>query len=124
MSVTMDIGTEMGLSEFDSHDFRCLVPPWLQPPEIEPDGDTVPDPEEAHIASWDSLWLLQWAMPIPGMMHIISKMLKEVHEGLRLWASMTMKLAELAKLLAIPQRRERFIEKCLRHNSRCLRPAL
>lgn len=38
-------------------------------------------------------------------------------EGLRLWASMTMKLEKLAKLLAIPQRRERFIEKCLRHTT-------
>ena len=114
VSVTTDMGTELGLAEFHSHDFRRLIPPWFEPLDPQDDTGGLLPHQNVRQVSWSDAWLLAFAIPVPGMMHIISNLLIEVHEGLNLWSAMTAKLHEISKLLTITQRRERFIEKCLR----------
>ena len=42
VSVTTDMGTELGLAEFHSQDFRKLIPPWFEPLDLEDDTGALP----------------------------------------------------------------------------------
>lgn len=117
LGLRKDMGTEAGLSEFHTTDVRCCMPPWLGPAEIESDTDAMMDQAPSAPDGWASSWLLRNAIPVPGMMHIVTNLLLEVHAAMAHWDDMLSRLAELGKLLCPPQRRERFILTCVRGSS-------
>ncbi len=63
---------------------------------------------------WSDAWLLRFALPVPGMLHIVSNLLADVHEGMLYWGTFHGQLKTLEKLLAHRPRRERFVQSCVR----------
>ena len=113
VSITTDMGTELGLAEWHTDDINSLVPEWIRPATMQDDTVVLEDRAAVAQRKWDTTFMLQWAMPIAGMMHITSNLLLEVHSNLKLFQPMSSKLEELGKLLCKPQRRDRFIRTCL-----------
>lgn len=86
ISVTADFGVEAGLAEFHCTDVASLLPPWMDPDEIIVEDGGLSEVVEAPAREeWYSSWILQWAMPIPGHLHIVSNLLEEVHGKLPYW---------------------------------------
>ena len=119
VSVTSDFGTEAGLAEFHCSDVSRLMPDWLAPDVIEPDGVGIPDDDsggprrDPPAAEWGHRWLCKFALTVPGLMHIVSNLLNEVHGKLSYWPKFHADLKTLEALLAYQPRRQRFIQHCV-----------
>ena len=114
VSVTTDMGTELGLTEFHTTDFRKCMPEWLRCADIKDDSATFAEKHPNSKKGWEQAWLLTSAIPVPGMMHIVSNLLNEVHAAMPSWSDFIANMSELEKLLCKTPRRERFILSCIR----------
>ena len=112
VSVTTDMGVESGVCDFHALNVADFLPDWLLPPEVEADGaeEAPPAPDLA----WHAAWLLQNAIPVPGMLHIVSNILTDAHSKLSHWDIFHGQLKDLGKLLCHAPRRDRFIRMCVK----------
>ena len=85
VSITTDLGTEVGIGDMHAIDIADFIPDWLLPVEVEADGAEDETPPDRNGVTWDAAWLLQRAIQIPGMLHIVSNILTEAHYRLSYW---------------------------------------
>ena len=128
VSVTTDFGTEQGLAEFQCTDLQKVLPPWV---DLSPADPLIPevalpdvadpirqvDEEGPALPLWATSFLLPHALSVPGMLHIVSNCLQDIHEHLDCWADIQSKLKVIESLLCFAPRRERFMELCVKRSS-------
>ena len=118
VSVTTDLGTESGVADFHCFDIRTILPDWLTPQQIEMDCEVDEPPAAAAPAPeanplWHQAWLCRNAIPIPGLLHVVSNLLNDVHDKLSYWQTFFAQCKSIVKLLAYQPRRERFVRMCI-----------
>eukprot|EP00971_Amphidinium_carterae_P096491 1909440-Amphidinium_carterae.4 len=112
-SVTSDMGTELGISHFGFQNVHSVLPRWMTIVGDIDNGD--PDAQPVEPAAPSDLGLLMPnALAIPGVMHITTNLLQEVHTSMSQWDRFQTQLQPLRLLLCYKGRRERFIHMCVR----------
>eukprot|EP00969_Alexandrium_andersonii_P360909 15456416-Alexandrium_andersonii.AAC.1 len=53
------------------------------------------------------------ALKVPGLLHIVTNLLNDVHHNFRNWERFQEQCRELAKLLCLHPRKMRFVQQCL-----------
>ena len=132
ISMTSDMGTELGIA-----DFRCnlmdIKPTWFSfmesdgisavPMATEPDfdhDDMSIEPGQGAQGSGATAALaplLQNAMPIAGLQHIINNLNGETHTCLQHWPEMWQSLKNIEALMVAKYRRRHFIWTCVAPNA-------
>ena len=88
---TSDMGTEIGLSDFRTVTFKDLLPTWMLPEpeeaqELDLDDDVAAAaPPRPSPVSYQQSWFLENSVPIPGVLHILHNLCKDMHNALRHW---------------------------------------
>ena len=116
MSVTSGQGTEAGLTEFHNRSLSSLMPQWEVPWTIEQDGGGAAyarQEEEAEQRHDGPTWMLESALPIPGMLHIVSNMLIDMHWSLSYWKRVHGQCKTIEKLLKHKPHRDRHRRTCV-----------
>ena len=119
VSVTSDMGPESGLHSFRISSLLDCFPPWFQasltasPPKLLT-GDEDDDPKPIDIA-WDAPkpWM-DTALQIPGALHIIDNLQKDLTTALPFWSEHVQRLKAFQPLLHDRHYRERLQHTCLR----------
>ena len=113
---TSDMGTELGTASVWCSDIRSLLPAWLVTPHMRPDVSMAEDADD--MVNWDSTLsqFLPRAIIIPGALHILSNLSKDIAHKLLHWALFLRDLHHFVELLCVRDRREMFVEKCVGHH--------
>ena len=112
VSVTSDMGVELGITHFALKNVELVLPSWMAGCGVIDNGDG----DEAPRALTLDGHLLEGAIPIPGMMHIVTNVLTDMHSSLHDWDRFVARLHPLMQLLCHKPRRERFIQRCIRQS--------
>ena len=111
VSVTSDMGVELGLTQFALQRIELVLPSWMASYGVIDNGsDDVDPPPPLRLEGS----LLAGALPVPGMMHITTNVLSDMHVALSGWGQFTAGIQPLMLLLCYKARRERFIHRCVR----------
>lgn len=105
MSITADLGVEVGISEASGGGVGMYLPAWrastLQPDPEEPSADETQQP-------------LRHALLMPGALHVIDNMEHSMDKHLQNWDWFIEGLSALTNLLGNKHTRERFLAMCIR----------
>ena len=114
VSCTTDLGTEAGIADIASAGFWSHFHELCKPQTLSSDvGEIPPELDEPLAAARDHLF--QHALPVPGLLHIMDNLTKDIHEhALSSFETISKQLTVLTSLFCEEQHRERFVEKCLR----------
>jgi hypothetical protein len=114
VSCTTDLGTEAGIADIASAGFWSHFHELCKPQTLSSDvGEIPPELDEPLAAARDHLF--QHALPVPGLLHIMDNLTKDIHEhALSSFETISKQLTVLTSLCCEEQHRERFVEKCLR----------
>ena len=113
-SFTTDMGTELGVSRFHyaGLDQESMMPEWLRKPIpdvlVDNGGDISEDDDSANPS------FLPHALQVPGMLHIVFNLTKELAHALPDWEWFWEKLKMVEKLVGDRPRREVYVHFCLR----------
>eukprot|EP00971_Amphidinium_carterae_P196920 3908398-Amphidinium_carterae.3 len=117
ISVTSDFGTEQGLAEFHTSKLSNVLAPWFNVSEVVTDGDSLQPVSEEQtddaLPAWTQAWLLENAISVPGMLHIVANCLDDVHAHLPSWSLMFETLQVVESLLCYAPRKDRFVALCV-----------
>ena len=114
VSLTSDMGTESHLTAFSAGSLQNLLPDWLAPSLMPLQGeDGQFDDEVGRLLQTVGTGFLQHAIPVPGAMHILHNLSKDVHGQLPYWDEFWEVLNLVGKLLSNRGRRERFVNECV-----------
>lgn len=105
-SLTSDLGTEAGMSQFRRQDLKELLPPWVawrNGWELDVEGAAVSDADVAPAAVW-----MPNAMAVYGMLHLLHNLGSEMVEGLQGWDEFYLLVKNCSALLCEPARLEKF----------------
>ena len=107
VSITSDMGTERGLSDYASVDFASLMPRYVVANKFDDDDDKSNDAAKPP-------WLFESSMPINGKLHILANTSKDLHKALPSFSTFYNELKHFERLLCSPMRTQRYIATCLR----------
>ena len=125
-----DLGTEVGSAGFEIASPWSLLPAWLKPGDMDPDvheandieahpfmesdvmEEEVFDPPIAPDAWGDVKLFLPTAVTIPGTLHLISNLTREISAGLGHWAAWFKQLRQFEHLWK-EGRKDRYLAYCL-----------
>ena len=110
LSFCCDLGVDSGIRSFQVTSPVDLLPPWLQEEltevQLQPDlGDD--DAELPAPAPPQPQPLLKYAMEVPGSLHILSNLPKDLGLKLKMWKSHMAKLHQIEPLLVDKYHRDR-----------------
>ena len=108
-----DMGTELGISEFQLESAQALMPYWMRPvalvSDVDVDDQRLPSDTVTPAASSA---LLPNSLTIPGMLHICWNMCAEVNYALAHWKTFWEQLKVMEKLVSFRYRRELLLATC------------
>ena len=118
---TTDLGTEVGVSTFESVDIASLMPCWMtrtQPRilmdvDMDDHADPAPPPPPEPPAGPSKF--LPSCLAVGGLLHLIYNLTKELSTALPWWDEFWKRLKQLELLLGDRPRREAFIKYVLAH---------
>ena len=104
----------MGRAGPHATDLQSVLPTWLVLADTDSGVGGLLDGELSSTRPQDK-HLLPNARTVPGMMHIVSNLLNEVHSGMTHWDTVHAQLKTFDKLLAYKPRRERLVvaQRCV-----------
>jgi hypothetical protein len=110
---TTDMGTELGVSEFQLESAQALMPFWMRPvvvvSDVDVDDQRLPSDTVTPAASSA---LLPNSLTIPGMLHVCWNMCAEVNNALAHWSTFWEQLKVMEKLVSFRYRRELLLATC------------
>ena len=115
VSVTTDLGVESGISEFNALSVQSLLPEWVTRAAIEPDGEQGcrSGVNLAYAAGGAVGFVFINALPVSGILHILSNASKDVYKAMLGWDMFIDSLKTLEGFICKPMRVQRFIALCL-----------
>ena len=125
VSWTSDFGTEVQVPAFQSLDWKSLLPSWMHVKlpvdsdvcDGEHGGQLVVRPANApeqEAATTSPQALMPNCLIVPGVLHIVHNLSKDLHENMSWWETFWEHLRAVAHLFATRHLRERFIATCVR----------
>eukprot|EP00971_Amphidinium_carterae_P349318 6490959-Amphidinium_carterae.3 len=109
LSITSDMGTELGITDFRQNHLSNLQPPWkLFAAPIETDEHHTQQVEQV------SSFVFPNAMPVAGIMHISTNALADVHAQLTHYRRFLQHASAIESLLAETARYELFLATCVK----------
>ena len=102
-SFTCDLGVDSGIRSFQTPSPVALLPPWIQEElaenglQLQPDlgqDEELPAPSPPQLQA-----LLKYAIEVPGRLHILSNMPKDLAQKLKMWKKHIDKLHRIEPLL-------------------------
>ena len=115
ISFTSDMGTELGTASFWYSDIRSLLPAWLVRPHMQPDVSMADDADDMGVFNALLCQFLPRAIIIPGALHILSNLSRDIAHKLTYWPEFLRNLHHFETLLCDRDRRELFVERCVGH---------
>ena len=112
ISITTDIGTEVGVGDYEDADIYSLLPAWILSSQFEADGDDGDGPAVMQTAVGDG-FLFKHVITVAGMLHIFSNASKDVYRCLQCWEHLYDALKILEKLVSHPGRLRNFVKLCV-----------
>ena len=133
---TTDLGVEFGYADFKVQSIESLLPPWWRTagPDVSDvaEGEPAPDDEECDVEQTQSelpvdelldgesvdmaavtRFVFRFAMAIPGTLHVIALLCKNMHAAVPGWDDLWSRLKMFEKLLVKKGRRQRYINTCI-----------
>eukprot|EP00959_Pyramimonas_sp_CCMP1952_P215683 4511592-Pyramimonas_sp.AAC.1 len=109
VSMTTDLGTEVGMAQFYQQSLDSLLPDWMRDVmerDVESEGA---DDRDLNV---EGSWMPK-GMVIPGMLHVMSNLSKEVGLHLRGWDDFWKQLSNIEELLCKQDNKDKFIRELL-----------
>jgi predicted secreted protein len=131
VSFTSDMGVDSAIRGFHVHAVADVLPAWFAPaarqqlllqPDLGGEEDLPGDGDAASAAQAPALAfparpplrpLLEFAVEVPGSLHILTNLPKDLESRLHMWQAHMDKLKKLAPLLTVSYHRERLRATCL-----------
>ncbi len=119
VSLTTDMGCEFGFSDYRALRLRDMLPPWMSLHRVECDMQGPAVGASAALGVDDGVgcltegFVFRSAMAIPGMLHIIHNLCKDMHTVCPGWAELWPMLKNIEALLSKRYRKERLRRTCI-----------
>ena len=111
LSITTDMGTELGLADYECSSVQSVLPSFVVDSEMKLD---VMDPEAEQLAQDVSLsHLFRSCITITGMLHIFSNASKDLYKSLSCWESLYRSLKAIEKLVTNHGRLRKYVHTCV-----------
>lgn len=121
VSVTTDMGTEMGISDYEAPSLQSCVPQWMRPPqddargEVVAEDDGVLDPEHGvGVADNMDQHIFPRAMIVGGVLHIFHNASWKMDQAMSGFQSFMNGLKSVITLLHYKDNRELYVERCVK----------
>ena len=120
VSFTTDMGTEIGMSDFEAPSVRSLMCPWMFPAQhgmrVLPADDGCEDPDVPHGCDpeTEKRHVFPRSLVVPGMLHIFHNLSWKMDESMKYFAEWLVGLKAVITLLHYKQNRDVFAERCVR----------
>lgn len=112
ISITTDMGTELGIGDYEDVSVNNLFPSWLLGSQLEVDGGD-DEGQSFGQAIWGGGFLFKHVITVTGMLHVFSNASKGVYQCLSFWDALYNALKVLEKLVSHPDRLRQFAEVCV-----------
>ena len=112
ISITTDMGTELGMGDYQDAKLVNLLPDFVLDSAFLPDGVEVDEAMEL-IRGHCMDYLFRQVLTVAGVLHIFSNASKDLYRSLSCWSHLHKSLKVLEKLVTNKERMNKFIHKCL-----------
>ena len=109
--ICTDMGTEMGMPDYQGASLQDVLPSWMKEPELF--SEDVPVAVQDASQRLDE-FIFPEALLSPGILHICHNMTKEIDASLKLWTNWLPGFKALAHLLHHDHLRQRLVAFCVK----------
>ena len=118
VSITTDLGTELGLADLAGPRLREILPPWLDDQGLEVDVQDNLLHQHADGLDMGQDYFQEYFLPraiaVPGLNHIVENMCADYNSSMEGWDSWLASLKPLVSMMHHEHLRSRFIATCVR----------